>query len=219
MVGIINTQFLRFSCQGFHTKDILSTSEDSLNTGTNTVTVAMFSEEFQGWGESAFRGIGRAQLDDAGTTGLTLPQPSNVGLGKHCDYQSGELMVREQEHPLASAENVVSGFAVSPMSDAAHSSGSHIVYPQLPTPRITPNNSGHSSNPSNPLDHPTSTVVVHPKRHEKAKSKRKRHISETDDDDDVDENIIGPSIDSDVPRSNSNRVCVHSLLYRIYLGH
>jgi hypothetical protein len=168
----------------------------------------MFSEELQGWGEFAFRGIGHAH--NAGTTGLTLPQPSNVDLGQHCAHQSGELMVRAQEHPLAQPEAVISGDAVSPMLDTAHSSGSHTVYPQLPTPRATP---------SNPLDHLTSTIIVQPKRREKAKSKRKRHVSDTDDDEDVDEDITGQSIDPDVPRFNANRPCVHSLIHRIFLGH
>jgi hypothetical protein len=158
-----------------------------MDTGTHTVTVAMFSEEFQGWGDSAFRGIGCAQLDNAGTTGVTLQQPSNVDLAQHFAHQSGELTVRSQEHLPAPAEDVISGFAVSPMSDAAHSSS---VYPQVPS---------------------TPAFIVRPKRQEKAKLKRKRITSETDDDPAIDEDIRGLSIGPNVPRANPNRLCVHSV--------
>ena len=141
----------------------------------------MFSEEYRGWRESAFPEIGRAQLDNL-NTGTADPT-------------------------LPQPPNV----DVSPMSDAAHSSDSHTVYSQLPTPTATP------GNPSNPPEHPTSTIIVHPKRQEKTKSKRKRHISEYDDD--VNEDIIEPGINPDVPRFNTNRPCVHSLPHRIFLGH
>ena len=170
----------------------------------------MFSEEFQGWGESASRGIGYAQLDNAGTTGLTLPQPSNVDLGRRCAYQSGDLMVQAQGHPPAPVEDVISGFAVGPMSDAVHSPVPHIVpvYPQLlPTPSATTNDALDS-------DHPTFIVPL--ERQDKYKLKRRRHIFETDDDD---EDIIGPNLDPNVPRVHPNRRCVRSVPYRIFLGH
>jgi len=77
------------------TKEFLSTNEDSSRDRTETISVAMFSEELYEWGWSELLEGGSAQPHHTGETCLIPPQPSLATVGY--THQPGQLMNQSQE--------------------------------------------------------------------------------------------------------------------------
>jgi hypothetical protein len=97
------------------------------------------------------------------------------------------------EHQAQPTDYLTPNLAVTPVSESTLHSAQNVSpgwgHPPLPSP---------SSNT------PTGTVIVPLKRRDKNKPKRKRQSTETDDDEDDD--VVGSSVDPNIPRPNLNRL-------------